>query len=63
MVIPCESADNIVEKPIKRCLPVLLSALLSLLLNIRLDYRPHIKRRDKSTLKENKNRAAKINSP
>ncbi|MBE0366883.1 hypothetical protein PAUR_a4404 [Pseudoalteromonas aurantia 208] len=38
MVIPCESADNIVEKPIKRCLLVLLSALFSLLLNIRLDH-------------------------
>ncbi|MBE0367517.1 hypothetical protein PAUR_a0885 [Pseudoalteromonas aurantia 208] len=38
MVIPCKSADNIVEKPIKRCLPALLSAPFSLLLNIRLDY-------------------------
>ncbi|MBE0368975.1 hypothetical protein PAUR_a2725 [Pseudoalteromonas aurantia 208] len=38
MVIPCESADNTVEKPIKRCLPVLLSTPFSLLLNIRLDY-------------------------
>ena len=31
MVVPCESVDNIVEKPIKRCLSVLLSALFSLL--------------------------------
>ncbi|MBE0367361.1 hypothetical protein PAUR_a0709 [Pseudoalteromonas aurantia 208] len=38
MVISCGSADNIVEKPIKRCLPVLLSAPFSLLFNIRLDY-------------------------
>ncbi|MBE0370612.1 hypothetical protein PAUR_b0683 [Pseudoalteromonas aurantia 208] len=38
MVIPCESADNIVEKPIKRYLQVLLSTPFSLLLNIRLDY-------------------------
>ncbi|KAF7775037.1 hypothetical protein PCIT_a1130 [Pseudoalteromonas citrea] len=38
MVILCELADNTVEKPIKRCLPVLLSALFSVLLNIRLGY-------------------------
>ncbi|MBE0366314.1 hypothetical protein PAUR_a3296 [Pseudoalteromonas aurantia 208] len=38
MVIPCESADNTVEKPIKRCLPIFLSSPFSLLLNIRLDY-------------------------
>ncbi|WP_235576807.1 hypothetical protein, partial [Pseudoalteromonas sp. P1-9] len=38
IVILCELADNTVEKPIKRCRTVLLSALFSLLLDIRLDY-------------------------
>ncbi|MBE0367637.1 hypothetical protein PAUR_a1037 [Pseudoalteromonas aurantia 208] len=38
MVLPCESADNTVEKPTKRCLPVLLSTAFSLLFYIRLDY-------------------------
>ncbi|ATC97674.1 hypothetical protein PSPO_a0460 [Pseudoalteromonas spongiae UST010723-006] len=37
MVIPRKSADNAVEKPIKRCLSALLSALFLLLFDIRLD--------------------------
>ncbi|MEC8328491.1 MAG: hypothetical protein VX100_20710, partial [Pseudomonadota bacterium] len=38
IVILFEPADNTVEKAIKRCRTVLLSALFSLLLDIRLDY-------------------------